>query len=230
MKKLVPTVALLLLAGCGSAPPVNVGKMVQEWSMFMNRDHLLVPGDVLTITAFQMPELTQVVTVSPEGTVSLKRLKKSIRAVDRPVAEFRAEVQRSYADVMPTVEVSINLTKPNLKSVFVSGRVRRPGPVPWSSSLTIAQAVSAAGGFAITAKPTDVLLMRPGSGSSGPSPRSIRINVQAILFGHQADVPLLPGDVVWAQTSAIADVGDWVELYIRRLLPINPGIGSAATL
>jgi hypothetical protein len=40
-----------------------------------------------------------------------------------------------------------------------------------------------------------------------------------VLYAESPDFLLLPGDVVYAQTSTIADMGNWVELYIRRLLP-----------
>ncbi|MEM7204683.1 MAG: polysaccharide biosynthesis/export family protein [Planctomycetota bacterium] len=217
MKRVVLAV-LPLLVGCAGAPPVPVEQMVQEWAAFMNRDHLLVPGDVLTISAFQQPELTQEVTVSAEGSVSLTRLANPVRAAGRPVAEFRAAVESSYAELLPSVEVSVNLKKPNVKSVFVAGEVNRPGAVPWSSQLTITMAVAAAGGFQITAKDSDVLLVRPVADGS---PRTVRVNVWGVLKSREPDVPLLPGDVVWAQTSGIADVGNWVELWIRRLLPFQ---------
>jgi hypothetical protein len=32
---------------------------------------------------------------------------------------------------------------------------------------------------------------------------------------------VLPGVVILCATSAIADAGNWVELYIRRLLPFS---------
>ncbi len=216
--------ALLALASCSVAPPFPVETMVQEWAAYMNSDHVLVPGDQLTISAFDNESLTQEVTVSPSGVVTLRRLPGSLRAAGRTVSEFRGAVEQAYEEILTGVELSINLTNPNPATVFVAGEVYNPGPVPWTSSLTIAQAVSAAGGFQITAKPTDVLVVRkePASGA----PRTVRVNVDAILYGKSPDFPVLPGDVVWCQTSGIADAGNWVELYIRRLLPI--GVTGAA--
>ena len=224
MKRVLLAAVCLLASGC-AAPPFPVTEMVQEWASYMNRDHELVPGDVLVVTAFQKPELTQEVVVSAEGAVSLKRLEEPVRATGQTVSAFRAAVQAAYEELVPTVEVSVNLKTPNIKSVYVGGEVRRPAAVPWHSNLTISQAIAAAGSFLITAKSSDVLLVRPTEDGAG---RSIRINVNEILVGEQADFPLLPGDVVWAQNSAIAQVGDWVELYIRRLLPIGgPGVTVA---
>ena len=41
---------------------------------------------------------------------------------------------------------------------------------------------------------------------------------------------LLPGDVVYAQTSTIADLGNLVELYVRRLLPFSLGGPALGTI
>jgi protein involved in polysaccharide export with SLBB domain len=219
MRRLLPAIALVL-SSC-AAPEFPVAKMVQEWAEYMNRDHKLEPGDLVEITAFQQPELTQEILISSEGSVSLRRLEKPVRAVGRPVAEFRDEVQRAYAELIPNVEVSVNLKTPRLQSVYVGGEVKTPSAVPWHGDLTIVQAIAAAGSFDITAKSSDVLLVRP---EKGREPRMIRVNTNAIIDGLVPDFPLLPGDVVWVQTSGIADVGNWVELYIRRLLPIYPGV------
>lgn len=219
MRRLALATSLLALASCSSAPPFDAIAVVKEWAEFMNRDHMLIPGDELTITVGDVTNLTQTVVVSAEGTVSLRQLPDSVRAVGRTVRQFREAAQEAYRKVNLEDIVSVNLTKPSTHSIYVAGEVRDPGALPWTSSMTMAKAVAAAGGFQITAKDTDVFLVRPEPQTGRQ--RMVRVNVWAILEGEQPDFPLLPGDVVWAQTSGIADVGNWVELYIRRLLPFQ---------
>lgn len=210
---------LLLLPACTTAPPIDSGKMFSEWEGFMNQDHILVPGDALTISAFQLPELTQQVVVSPEGTVTLMRIPQPVRAVGRRVSEFRKACEEAYSQIMPSAEISVNLTQPNVKSVYVAGEVRTAGPVPWHAHLSVARAVSAAGGYLITAKDSDIFVVRPDPQTR--QPRSIRVNLDKILHGEEVDFPLLPNDIVWVQTSTVADIGNLVELYIRRMLPFQ---------
>ena len=50
-----------------------------------------------------------------------------------------------------------------------------------------------------------------------------RVNLESVLEDEWPDFLLLPGDVVYAQASAIANVGYGVDLYIRRLLPFTIG-------
>jgi hypothetical protein len=59
--------------------------------------------------------------------------------------------------------------------------------------------------------------------------RSFRVNLSRVLLEQEPDFLLLPGDVVYCQTSTIADIGNLVDLYIRRLLPFTltgPSIGT----
>lgn len=214
MKRLA--IALLLTAGC-SAPPFPVQDMVKEWAAYLERDHALIPGDVLSVTVWQNPELTQEVTVAPEGAVNLLRIDEPVRAVGLSTAQFRHKVEELYLRKFPNAQVSVSLKTPSVQTVFVLGEVRDAGVFPWTASMSLSKAIASAGGFEITAKTSDVLVVRsePNSGA----PRSLRVNLNDILNGDSSDFPLLPGDVVYAQTSGVADAGNFVELYIRRLLP-----------
>ena len=221
--------AAMATLGCSSAPPFDAAKMIVEWESYMNQDHILVPGDQITIVypGVGAAEVPQQTVVSAEGTVSIPRIPQPIKAIGRKLSEFRRVVQESLTEANAGLEVLIYLTKPLEKSIYVGGEVRVPSAVPWHSHMTVSRAIAAAGSFLITAKDTDVFVVRPDPGTRAP--RSIRINVDDIIHGKMVDFPLLPGDVVWAQTSSIADVGNWVELYIRRLLPFGlsgPAVGT----
>jgi polysaccharide export outer membrane protein len=217
MKRLLLLTLGLVLAGCG-APQYPLRAIVQEWADYLQQDHALVPGDVLTISVWEFPDLTQEVTVTPTGTVNLKRIAEPVRAVGLTMARFRKSVEDLYKPLVANAEVSVTLKTPSVQTVFVMGEVTRPGVIPWTSNMTLARAVAAAGGFEITAKTSDVLVVRA---ERNGAPRTIRVNLNDILDGGSVDFLLLPGDVVHAQTSAVADAGNFVELYIRRLLPFS---------
>jgi hypothetical protein len=89
------------------------------------------------------------------------------------------------------------------------------------------QAMSVSGGFAITICWTDVRILRFGPDGTN---RTFRVNLTAVLLEEAPDFLLLPGDVIYAQTSPIADAGNWVELWIRRLLPFGLGGPSVTTI
>lgn len=220
-----PTVSLsmalgLLLGwpvGCAT-PPFDAAKMLEEWTRFMDDQYVLRPGDRLSVSVYTMPELTQDVVVPPNGDVSLRRLEVPVRAAGLPIAGFRAHVQEAYKQRLRDAEVSVLLVEAAAKSVYVAGEVKTAGAIAYTPGLTLLQAIAAAGGVELTSQPAAVIVNRKdGKGKVV----AYRVDVDAVLY--QADAPdflLLPGDVVFVPTSGIADVGNWVELYIRRLIPL----------
>jgi len=223
MRRTVVALATLLsLAACGSAPPFDAKAVVQEWATYMSQDHTLVPGDVLEI---DVPDLANKslpvrVTVSPEGAVSLPELERSIVTTNKTVATFRKEVVAAYQrQNRPVNTVTVTLATPSTKSVYVCGEVKEPGVVSWHEQLTVAKAVAATGGTIVTANWKDIYVTRADPATQAP--RSYRVNLKDVLYGESMDFPLLPGDVVFVQTSVGGDVAYFVDLWVRRVLPIE---------
>jgi protein involved in polysaccharide export with SLBB domain len=194
---------------------------VAEWAGYLDRDYVLKPGDRLTISVFEVAELTQDVIVATNGQVNLIRIEQPLRAAGRSIAGFRKEVEEAYLlKGFRSAEVSVTLKEVGASSIYVAGEVRDPGAIAYDANLTLLKAVSAVGGFSITAKTSEVIIARKDGRERN---RSYRVNLNEIIWGKSPDFPLLPGDVVWVQTSGVADVGNFVELYIRRMLPFNFG-------
>ncbi len=231
IRSLLLAAPLLNLTGCTSAPPFDAKALALEWVGFMQADYVLSPDDKLIISLHPKDELRplpQNITIPPTGMVNLARIPHEIRALGKTVRTFRREVQLAYGAIFQDeVEIQVSLVSTAVSSIFVTGEVNAPGAVNYTKGMTITQAVANAGGFLITAKPSDVRLIR---NAPGEKPRTYRVNMDDIMFDSYPDFMLLPGDVIYCQTSAIADAGNWVELYIRRLLPIgaeNAAIGVA---
>ena len=70
--------------------------------------------------------------------------------------------------------------------------------------------------------PQQVLLLRRGAQGQR---QVLRVDLDAAMSGRDlaGDVPLQAFDVVVVPRSGIADVGRWVDLYIRRVLPVSLG-------
>ncbi len=235
MKVFGPLVKFLMLApliaACTSAPPFDARAVVKEWSAYIQQDYALNPGDTLIVTVHPV-ELTQLqpqeILIPPTGQVNLARIPKELRAIGKTVRAFREEIKNAYAEVfVGNIQIQVSLLSTAVSSVYVAGEVRAPGPKAYVNGMTLSQAVAAAGGTKITAKISDVRLLR---NKPGEKPRTFRINLDEILYDSQPDFMVLPGDVVFCQTSGIADAGNWVELYIRRLLPINLNSAAAGGL
>jgi protein involved in polysaccharide export with SLBB domain len=221
MRTLVCTALSLVLAAC-AAPPFDAKAVALEWAAYMQRDYSLRPGDKLTVRIEQLgadpreQANEQEVVVSPTGTIDLRLLPAPVQVAGRSIGAVRTLVNDEYKKQFANPRVSVNLREAALQSVYVSGEVARGGAQPYQTGMTMTQAVAAAGGFAITVKESDVRVLRIATDGTQ---RTFRVNMAAVLRDEQPDFLLLPGDIVYCQTSTIADLGNIVELYIRRLLP-----------
>lgn len=224
----------LLLGACAAAPPFDAKAVATEWAAYMQRDYILRPGDRLAVRVDQLSsgegdvrDNLQEVVVSPTGTIDLRRLTVPLPVAGKSVGAARTLVLDAYRNgVLVNPTVSITLTEAAVQSVYVCGEVRDPGPIAYTPGLTMTQAISAAGSFIFTVKHSDIRILRINQDGSQ---RTFRVNMDSVLLEESPDFLLLPGDVVYAQTSTIADIGNLVELYIRRMLPFaigGPTIGS----
>src|SRR5688500_4140155 len=143
---------------CAGAPPFDAQAVVAEWAGFMDRDYILRTADRLGIAVYENPELTQEIVIAPNGQVSLVRIERPIRAAGRSIASFRKDVQDAYLEKFQRAEVLVTLMEAAASTVYVAGEVPRPGPMLYDAQLTLLKAVSAAGGYGITAKPSEVVI------------------------------------------------------------------------
>lgn len=228
-------VLLLVFASCSSAPPFDARAVVQEWAAYMQRDYTLRAGDRLSIRVEQLATAegaaaqgqggaqagggTQEVVVSPNGTIDLRKLEAPLHVAGTSVGAARSMIIAAYEKFFTeTPRVTVTLVQAATESVYVCGEVRNAGVQPYHPGMTMIQAIAAAGSFAITVKESDIRVLRINQDGSQ---RTFRVNMSDVLYGDYPDFLLLPGDVVYCQTSLIADLGNLVELYIRRLLPFQ---------
>lgn len=219
--------ALMGLAGCAAPPPLHMGPQQTRafepvpYASWGNDEpgYRLYPGDVLDIAVPSAPELARTVTVQPDGRITLPLIAQPM-AADRSVAELQALLTQAYAAQLryPAVEVTVKQASP-LK-VFVGGEVDKPGVYDMPGDIDAVQAIMMAGGFKISAKTTQVVIIRRGAGGR---PMMRVANLKAAIFNSgQADaVPLRRFDIVFVPRSTIAEVGVFVQQYLRDTVPIQ---------
>jgi len=226
----------LAMASCAAAPPFDARAVAQEWAAYMQRDYVVRAGDSLSVRVDLPTSSTEVaaqadnvqaVTVSPTGTIDLRRLPGPLQVVGKSVSDVRSLILEAYKREFNEVRIGVQLTEAALQSIYVCGEVKAPGALAFAPGMTMTQAIAQAGSFDITIKHNDVRVLRINPDGTQ---RTFRINMEAVLLDEQPDFLLLPGDVIYAQTSAIADVGNCVELYIRRLLPFQIGGPALGTI
>ncbi|MBL8755493.1 MAG: polysaccharide biosynthesis/export family protein [Planctomycetes bacterium] len=235
IRPLVAALLGLFLCACSSAPPFDAKAVATEWAAYMQRDYVLRSGDRLAVRVDNLSsgegtsaDAVQEVIVSPTGSVDLRRLPGPLQVSGKSVGAARTLIYEAYKNgVFNDPIVSVTLTEASVQSVYVCGEVFRAGPVPFTPGLTMTQAIAAAGSFNYTVKHSDIRILRINADGTQ---RTFRVNMDKVLLDQSPDFLLLPGDVIYAQTSTIADLGNLVDLYIRRLLPFSLGGPALGTV
>ena len=180
-----------------------------------NREYRLQVGDEIQLKFYLSPELNQDVIVRPDGRISLQLL-DDVAAVGLTPMELDRIVTEGYRTELRNPEITV-IVKRLAAKVYVGGEVRQPRFVAHDGSLTALQAVFEAGGFADTAEPSSVILLRRLNGDKG---MAAKLDLKKVMNAEAEDIALMPSDTIFIPKSTIAEVNLFVEQYITKLVPI----------
>jgi protein involved in polysaccharide export with SLBB domain len=177
------------------------------------------PGDELDIKFFYNPELNEVVTVRPDGMISLQ-LVDEIRVVSLEPAELDQILTKKYSKELRKPVLTVIVRTFSGQRVFVGGEVIRPGLLTLAPGMDPVQAVMQAGGLRETASPESTIVIRKGEDNR---PVPIRFNLSNYIKGKSeiAEFQLQPDDVVFVPKSSIAQLNKFVDEVIRGVLMFN---------
>jgi len=150
-------------------------------------------GDTIELRIGGVPgEETQLVTgaytVDGEGFVNLPHVGK-VRAAGLGQAALQRAIEAAFRTGEIYTNPSVTVTVASaLRFVNVSGDVRAPRRVEYTSDLTLLGAISAAGGFTEYADQRKVRLIRSGGVQI--------VDIKAVRKNPALDVVLLPGDQI----------------------------------
>jgi polysaccharide export outer membrane protein len=138
------------------------------------------------------------------------------------VTELTTRVEQLLASQVRRPQVIVNIQGGTSQRVFVGGEVMRPGVQPLLGPLTVLQAVMVAEGLKDGAQPSHVIVLRRGATGER---NVLSVDLSAAISGRDLaqDLPLQAFDVIVVPRSGVADLGVWVDQYIRRVIPFNLG-------
>ena len=179
----------------------------------------IAPGQLLrlevTVGVVRQVEFSKDYTVQPDGFISLPyvgRMKVAGLTVDAAQDAIRALL--SEKGTLPGAKVVASLEgRSSDSSIFVLGEVNAPSVYPWRDGMTIAQAISLAGGAKTAGTPVEVVLtsgtIAKPTDLTQPLPAGATVNVLAfrsIAVKVQGAV-VKPGNVTMREDkTALPDV------------------------
>jgi protein involved in polysaccharide export with SLBB domain len=182
----------------------------------------LQPGDVLRVKFLYHPELDIKVPVRPDGEVTLQ-VAGDVHAAGLTTTELEQVVKERTSDRLRDPEVSVIVAQLALQKVYVGGEVRSPGFVIYQVGMNPLQAIMDRGGFTNAARLDSVLRL---SGVQGDYQGTRLDFTKPLSEGAPERVHLVAGDVLYIPRTFIGDVGVFVNLYIRQLLPTIPRVSA----
>ena len=188
--------------------------------------YILQRGDTIEIKVFNVAELDSTVTIRPDGKISVMLL-DDVQAAGLTPARLDEILTTGYAPFYLDPKVTINVKSFSNLKVYVGGEVGQPGLFALLGEMTAGRAVIQAGGLKGTAKPEHALLLR---NSGQGTPVSTRVDLKEVFRGAKPDIALMPFDVIFVPKSRIAKVDDFVDRFIRQMIPISLSAGFSYLL
>lgn len=149
------------------------------------------PGDVLHISVWDEAQLTETVTVRPDGKISLPLIYE-VNAAGMTPEDLQKLLTEKLTRFVRKPRVTVTIQEIHSRMVFITGEVQRPGAYPLAASMDVVQAIARAGGFTDFAKPRKVYVLRADKTTRA------NVNYEKVVKGQspEQNVDLKPGDTV----------------------------------
>jgi len=181
-------------------------------------------GDILTIRFYYHPELNSKVVVRPDGRISLTFF-QGLYVMGLTPEELQKKLVALYKKDFVDPAINVDIERRLNDNVFVTGEVLLGGMKALNVNKTIGQILSESGVIFANAALDSTILIRKRS------PEEYRVyKIDARLEnGKERDVYLIPGDTVFVPKNTITLLGDFVQKYIRNIIPMNTSVGLGFT-
>ncbi len=227
------TALLAVLAGCGpilthGTPLAAVLASEQAQAAGPYR---LQAGDQVEVHHILDPDYSAVLTIAPDGAISVPGIRQPVIARGQSIAGLQDELNRLYqsGDVLAHPFFSLNLRAFGSLQVFVGGEVQRPGYLELSGGeRRVLQVIASGGGFLPTARTDEVLILRA---QPDGSQQIFSVDLTKALSGEdlEQNVRIRPLDVVMVPRSDIASLDVWMDQHVRQALPLSTAASLTLT-
>jgi len=151
------------------------------------------PQDLLKITVFDEPDLTNSYRVDGDGFITFPYISR-VAAGGLKLGELQDRIRALLsAGFIRNPQVRVEIGEFKSQSVLVSGEVRQPGKITMTGSMTLLEALAAAGSATSSAS-SELTVAHPKRGTEDSD--VIRINWKDLQLGRGTDVGLQDGDII----------------------------------
>jgi polysaccharide biosynthesis/export protein len=163
--------------------------------------YTLGPQDQLKITVFDEPDLTNIYRIDSDGFITFPMLSR-VAASGLTPAELQDRIRTMLASgYIRNPQVRVEVEGYKSQSVIVGGEVRAPGKIQMTGTMSLIEALAAAGSPTSSAS-SEVTVSRQKKGPNGVvgdqnDVEIIRVNLKEIQLGRAGrDIQLQDGDII----------------------------------
>ena len=155
-------------------------------------DYVIGADDVLKISVWKEPDLSETLPVRPDGKISMPLL-NDIPAAGLTPVQLKDSITDKLKKYIADPRVTVVVTAMNSRRVFVTGEVVHSGPMTLLPHMTMLQALSEAG-FSQFANLKSIYLLRNENGKQVKLP----FNYKEVVKGNhpEENIQLQPGDTL----------------------------------
>lgn len=117
------------------------------------------PGDVLSVSVWKEEDLNQEVIVRPDGNITFPLVGEA-KAAGKSVEQLRDLVSHRLQKYIPDPVVTVSTIQLAGNTIYVIGKVNRPGIFPIVRHVDVIQALSLAGGTSTYAALNNIKVLR----------------------------------------------------------------------
>jgi polysaccharide export outer membrane protein len=187
-------------------------------------DYIIGDGDILYISVWENPDLSQEAIVRPDGKISFPLIDE-VLAQGKTISELDKEISTRLKEYIRIPDVSISLKRMGGSKVVILGQVEAPGVYSLTGRRTVLEAISLAGGFTADSVASSVIVIK----GSLSNPKAERINLNQAIHkpDSQQNIVLESEDVVFVPKKFIADVKYALDQIMGHF---SSGVSTAKTI
>src|SRR6478736_8312426 len=174
------------------AKPATADKPQSEPASVAGPDYVIGANDMLHISVWKEPDLTESLPVRPDGKISMPLL-NDLPAAGLTPLQLKDSITEKLKKYIADPRVTVVVSAMNSRRVFVTGEVLHSGPMVLLPHMTMLQALSQAG-FSQFANLKAIYLLRTENGRQVKLP----FNYKEVVKGNhqEQNIQLKPGDTV----------------------------------
>jgi polysaccharide export outer membrane protein len=155
-------------------------------------DYVIGADDMLHISVWKEPDLSEALPVRPDGKISMPLL-NDVTAAGLTPLQLKDSITEKLRKYIADPRVTVVVTAMNSQRIFVSGEVQHTGAMALLPHMTVLQALSHAG-FTQFANLKGIYLLRITNGKQEKLP----FNYKEVIKGNhpEQNIELKPGDTV----------------------------------